>query len=188
MAKKIKISDVASKIEKYISAYNLGFDISYSFSNSSDKFGNRTSLVLTELLPVVIIVSFEYYKIAPNESLSNEKKKTLSKIIDEVRMSIEKEGLSDGDIEYFDTIASEAFNLEITKAQYGSRSFIQYNSKSSEHATSFNEPTDTRSSSNIVLKINGAGSEAAHVRIGINIIDGVTKIEIVDIVDKRNGN
>lgn len=185
MAKKISIRDVATRVNNFISAYDLGFNFSFATPNSSDAFDNRTSMILTEFLPLSIIVACEYYLTG---EISNSKKEIFNKIITSEVKRLGASGIDENDMKYFISLSQKILVLNLTSKQFSDRDFILFDSTSKEHKAAFNEPSSKRSSTNFVLKINGTGSEAAHIRIGINVDVNNIHLEIVDIVNKKTGN
>lgn len=185
MAKKISIRNISQRVNDFISAYKLGFKFTFLSPNSSESFENRTSMILSEFLPLAILISHEYYV---SGKITEEKKKIFNEIISNELVRLGNAGLDDKDIQYFTSLGTKILLLDVTSEQYSKRDFIQFDSTSDKHEAAFKEPTLKRSPTNFVLKINGFGSEAAHVRIGVNINNDGVCVELVDIVNKRTGN
>lgn len=187
MGNKIKLSDISEKIKEYIEAYDLGLKKVKVCANStsSEQFERSTSLVLVEFLPVLIILSYKYYTLVGSNKISEIDMKKITSILSIIETQLSDNNATDAEKNYFIALQKKSILFNINRAQFEGRDFVQFDSKSGTHDNAFKGKIPKK---NITLKIDGMGTGSPQIRIGIKIQKNEISFEIVNIVNKKNGN
>ena len=184
---KIDISDVVKEIingKKIIVGLASSFSVSNA-KNQSAQIHGKARTTFEHFLPLMIIISCEYYLVDGYDKTIDVNKQ---KFIKEYADILSKRWIKDGGDEKTSKSLLKKYPFTKTNKEFFNSRVVIKNDKSKEHLQAFNVETVSKiPKKNILLKL--IDTSDTHLRMGISFDKGeVTIFKVIAIEKKKSGN